>query len=172
MDGGSTAPATVPRELPATQAERAQRGAVAQLDAEGARILAVYASQNAAQDALGIRSTASISNAIKHRGRAGGFQWRWYRDCCAQLRATSAMEPPQAVGSSRSKAVEQRDPATGALLHTFQTMQEACLQMRFSHSDLREASRAGTELKGYTWAVRGQLAHGPLSPGFLSAQGS
>ena len=156
---GDSDNASLPTELDATKdnSDKPGRryGVVAQINSEQTQILHVYQNQKHAAQAVDL-TPSSITIALKSSNRsAGGFYWRMYEDCDANLQATFKGEVPQAKKSTTSaRLVDRIDPKTHRVLQTFECIQDVLNVYRGSHKKITEASKSGEVYMGFIWRVR------------------
>jgi hypothetical protein len=138
------------RTIPPTEQPKYHTGAIAQLDLERTRIIAVYADQKNATEAMGLRNSSSITLAIKKNTTANGFSWMNLSNCSEELRDTFDGE---VIGSAtqRGRSVLQLDTITGAVIKKFPSMADACTALQGSHKMFKEACSFGVEYKNCRW---------------------
>ena len=143
-----------------TAPPKRRSGMIAQLPADknDRTIVKVHEDQVAAAESVGLAKSSSITTALKRMTTAGGYRWARLDDCSEVMRsawdkANGGAAIPTRV-CHRGRKVHRLDPETGALMHTYNTMSEACIDLALSHAQLHKASRQQTEYCGFRWRVQ------------------
>jgi hypothetical protein len=142
--------------------KRRHFGLVAQLNADGDKIVAVHSNLHTAAHAVGLRDASSITQAIHKQSFAAKQRWMTYDECSDELKATfEGTLPEERRWAPSSKRVERINPADGTVDKSYPTMGEAIKEMKFTHPALKKACDTRSELAGYLWRrMAGKKAQG------------
>ena len=110
-----------------------------------------------ASAAVSLRSAATLTLAIQNNRKSKGFLWKRYEDCESEAKAAFVAAGGLVVAplSRAGKKLNQLDPVTGAILKTFNTIQEACLEHHASHKSFHKAADANEVYKNFRWQLVG-----------------
>lgn len=145
------------RVLPPTDSLNAHVNAqstIAQIDPATNLIVRTFPSMESAAFAVKLRTAATLTNAIHNSNKSKGFLWKRYDDCDAALQAAfvAAGGTVEAPTPRTGKKLVQSDPISGAHIHTFNTIQEACLAMHGSHKSFNKAVSTKEIYKKAMWS--------------------
>ena len=147
------------RSIPPTAMPNYRSGRVAQLTLDSSSIVAIHYDQIRAAEAVGLKTSSSITTAMNRGSTAAGHRWVMYEECDEGLR--SAFEGGQqdeehiqdTIVHGRGKIVQQMHPIKDEVVATHASMIAVCRDFQASHKQIHKASQEGIVYKGFKWKV-------------------
>jgi prophage antirepressor-like protein len=143
------------QELPPTAYHGEYRtGCVALLDDAGCKVTQVFLNSTV----VARTECTSVSNAIKHIKRQtamNGKRYMYWDDVPDDARMEYEGPMPEEPPTKRCRRVEQLNPETGAVLHTFTSMKEVGDVINISAKTLKAAITGRYASRGYKWKFVG-----------------
>lgn len=129
-------------------------GFVAMLNIDKTQVIEVFKDQQSAKIARKLKSTASISQAIRRNSLCSGHYFMLYQDVPELLKREYEANHtlPDCRPRVNSKSVYCLDKTTKNLLKTYASVAAVLKDMAVSRQTLENAVNKGTELCGFLWS--------------------
>lgn len=130
-----------------------RKGFVAMLSLDRSRVVNVFCDQKAAAEDRQFKGCAAISGAIKNGNQSGGHYFQMWHDVDPELQeaylATNTL--PEKRVAANARAIEQVNPATGAIVKRFASAADITKTIRIARASLNDALAGHHTLKGFLW---------------------
>jgi prophage antirepressor-like protein len=125
---------------------------IAMIDIKKTKILAVYKNQKEAVEARNLKCN-SFTRAIKEETVSSGHYWNYFDKCSDEMKKEylSHSNLPEKYVPNSGKHVQQVDPTTNRVLHTYRTNREICKLFQMSVTKLKDVIKSNEIHKGFKW---------------------
>jgi hypothetical protein len=137
-----------------------KQGFIAFLTRYGESIHDVFPDQKSAMEHFRLKSSATISKAIKENRRTCGYLVKYYDDCSDALKTEyqknhTLPEPPS---KSMSRLINMIDPITKKAIKTFNSISDVILEYPMSRITLDKAIQKQETVHNFLWSESNKAA--------------
>jgi prophage antirepressor-like protein len=132
-----------------------RKGLIAMLNLQRNKIDEVFPDQKSAAQSRKHSGLAAINKALHNGSISSGHYFSYWDDCSAALQNEylSREELPKPPCPKGAINVYQLDPASGLVIKTYNSVQQAQNTMQFSRLSLKKAIENDIILKGFKWRL-------------------